>query len=273
MLTIQEVIQVTPPAPNIVGNRYHPIDGSDQSLNTPDYCYQQMNDAPLRAPNTPAPFGSFTLESLSFDGAVIGQAGSQSYKSRRRRMRGASTSTLGPVIRERSVKPARSRQAGGDSEGLSAFFNKGFDIEYKADILDPGVSNRGLDCSGTSTQDVREFVCPVRFCIKAFKRLEHLKRHVLTHTRQRPYACHHCARCFSRSDNLQQHMRTHDAPGSSSGEPIMLASCGSLPMAFAPVEHYRSSSAAPGMYGTMEDPFSIHIRYGSLSIVVSTADS
>ena len=46
--------------------------------------------------------------------------------------------------------------------------------------------------------------CPIPTCGRLFKRLEHLKRHVRTHTQERPYVCPHCNKAFSRSDNLAQ---------------------------------------------------------------------
>ncbi|RKF64516.1 Transcription factor steA [Erysiphe neolycopersici] len=52
--------------------------------------------------------------------------------------------------------------------------------------------------------------CPIPTCGRLFKRLEHLKRHVRTHTQEKPYVCPHCNKAFSRSDNLAQHKRTHD---------------------------------------------------------------
>jgi len=55
----------------------------------------------------------------------------------------------------------------------------------------------------------RAFSCPLEFCQRPFRRLEHLKRHVRTHTRERPYLCGQCGRSFSRQDNLLQHIRTH----------------------------------------------------------------
>jgi transcription factor STE12 len=57
--------------------------------------------------------------------------------------------------------------------------------------------------------------CPIPSCGRLFKRLEHLKRHVRTHTQERPYICNHCNKAFSRSDNLAQHRRTHDRDGTS----------------------------------------------------------
>ncbi|KAI2630469.1 STE like transcription factor-domain-containing protein [Xylaria nigripes] len=47
--------------------------------------------------------------------------------------------------------------------------------------------------------------CPIPTCGRIFKRLEHLKRHVRTHTQERPYICPHCNKAFSRSDNLAQY--------------------------------------------------------------------
>lgn len=54
------------------------------------------------------------------------------------------------------------------------------------------------------------FSCPLLSCGRLFKRLEHLKRHVRTHTQERPYECSRCAKRFSRSDNLTQHYKTHE---------------------------------------------------------------
>ncbi|KAL3419382.1 Transcription factor steA 2 [Phlyctema vagabunda] len=59
--------------------------------------------------------------------------------------------------------------------------------------------------------------CPIPTCGRLFKRLEHLKRHVRTHTQERPYICPHCNKAFSRSDNLAQHRRTHDRGDGSEG--------------------------------------------------------
>ncbi|KAK7206195.1 transcription factor STE12 [Myxozyma melibiosi] len=64
--------------------------------------------------------------------------------------------------------------------------------------------------SSTGSSGRKSHTCPVASCGRIFARLEHLKRHVRTHTNERPYKCKICNRGFSRSDNLAQHRRTHD---------------------------------------------------------------
>lgn len=61
--------------------------------------------------------------------------------------------------------------------------------------------------------------CPIPTCGRLFKRLEHLKRHVRTHTQERPYVCNACGKAFSRSDNLAQHRRTHERTDGVEGFP------------------------------------------------------
>ncbi|ORY06345.1 hypothetical protein K493DRAFT_203391, partial [Basidiobolus meristosporus CBS 931.73] len=55
------------------------------------------------------------------------------------------------------------------------------------------------------------YVCPYVGCDWSFKRCEHLKRHQLVHTKERPYVCEYpgCGKSFSRSDNYSAHYRTH----------------------------------------------------------------
>ncbi|KAF9039888.1 hypothetical protein BJ165DRAFT_1407051 [Panaeolus papilionaceus] len=60
---------------------------------------------------------------------------------------------------------------------------------------------------------VRAFVCPLYSCGRLFKRMEHLKRHLRTHTMEKPFSCPFCNKKFSRSDNLTQHVRTHERTG------------------------------------------------------------
>jgi len=78
---------------------------------------------------------------------------------------------------------------------------------------DPLLHTFHCDTNGYPITDkgltTKVFVCPLMCCGRMFKRLEHLKRHMRTHTMERPFQCLRCGRRFSRSDNLNQHHRTH----------------------------------------------------------------
>ncbi|KAJ2132928.1 hypothetical protein GGF48_000555 [Coemansia sp. RSA 921] len=63
-----------------------------------------------------------------------------------------------------------------------------------------------LDLSGG-----RAYQCGKRNCSAVFKRPEHLKRHILVHTQERPFQCRAqgCGRRFSRRDNYATHTKKH----------------------------------------------------------------
>jgi len=61
-----------------------------------------------------------------------------------------------------------------------------------------------MDDSGTATSD--QLPCP--YCPKLFASNWHLKRHVLTHTRENRFKCDVCNKDFSRNDNLKSHLKT-----------------------------------------------------------------
>ncbi|KAI9204206.1 uncharacterized protein BJ171DRAFT_424497 [Polychytrium aggregatum] len=56
---------------------------------------------------------------------------------------------------------------------------------------------------------IKRYRCQFPGCPSSFARAEHLQRHQLIHTGERPYRCDICGRYFSRRDNLQQHHQTH----------------------------------------------------------------
>ncbi|KAJ5256907.1 hypothetical protein N7478_013011 [Penicillium angulare] len=55
------------------------------------------------------------------------------------------------------------------------------------------------------TDKPRPHVCTT--CSRSFARLEHLKRHERSHTKEKPFECPECARCFARRDLLLRHQQ------------------------------------------------------------------
>lgn len=65
------------------------------------------------------------------------------------------------------------------------------------------------------TSKPRPYACTT--CGRSFARLEHLKRHVRSHTKEKPFECSQCTRCFTRRDVLLRHeQKLHAAKPQSS---------------------------------------------------------
>ncbi|GES78486.1 zinc finger C2H2 protein ECU08_0560-like [Rhizophagus clarus] len=66
--------------------------------------------------------------------------------------------------------------------------------------------------NSTSSSAKNRHACDWPGCTWSFKRLEHLKRHMITHTGERKYTCSYpgCGKRFGRSDNFAAHYRTHN---------------------------------------------------------------
>lgn len=76
--------------------------------------------------------------------------------------------------------------------------------------INPKVRTRGRkENKAADMNDLSKiFVCT--FCLRRFKRQEHLKRHFRSlHTAEKPYECPTCLKKFSRTDNLNQHIKVH----------------------------------------------------------------
>ncbi|KAM9859651.1 POZ (BTB) and AT hook-containing zinc finger 1 [Aulostomus maculatus] len=93
----------------------------------------------------------------------------------------------------------------------------------------PGLLENGVQLHGGLTMDNgrkrertrRHVGCDI--CGKVFRDVYHLNRHKLSHSGEKPYACHVCGLRFKRKDRMSYHVRSHDG---SVGKPYVCQSCG-----------------------------------------------
>ncbi|KAM7006565.1 POZ (BTB) and AT hook-containing zinc finger 1 isoform 1-T1 [Tautogolabrus adspersus] len=88
----------------------------------------------------------------------------------------------------------------------------------------PGLTENGeltLDNGRKRERTRRHVGCDI--CGKVFRDVYHLNRHKLSHSGEKPYACHVCGLRFKRKDRMSYHVRSHDG---SVGKPYVCQSCG-----------------------------------------------
>ncbi|KAI1111439.1 hypothetical protein F5Y14DRAFT_443325 [Nemania sp. NC0429] len=70
-------------------------------------------------------------------------------------------------------------------------------------------TTRGQSGTAESSTTSMLFQCAVPGCQKAFRRKEHLTRHLKSHDTEPQYVCHICGRRYARSDVLKRHVEFH----------------------------------------------------------------
>ncbi|XP_034022319.1 POZ-, AT hook-, and zinc finger-containing protein 1 isoform X2 [Thalassophryne amazonica] len=133
--------------------------------------------------------------------------------------------TCGKAFTEASRLKNHEAQHGASScGGLAAAGTLSLLNHPQAVLMENGVQlHAGLtvDSSRKRERTRRHVGCDI--CGKVFRDVYHLNRHKLSHSGEKPYACHVCGLRFKRKDRMSYHVRSHDG---SVGKPYVCQSCG-----------------------------------------------
>ncbi|KAF2272508.1 uncharacterized protein EI97DRAFT_207839 [Westerdykella ornata] len=99
------------------------------------------------------------------------------------------------------------------------------------------------------TDKPRPHICLT--CTRSFARLEHLKRHERSHTKEKPFECQQCTRAFARRDLLLRHQQKLHQQGATSSKPRLgrRESTTGLPSATGRVRKNSIASSVTGAAG------------------------
>ncbi|KAJ6620416.1 hypothetical protein B0H10DRAFT_2215942 [Mycena sp. CBHHK59/15] len=130
--------------------------------------------------------------------AAFQQQQTQRPRSHEETMREAYAANQQQTAQQAAAAQAQAQQQQ-QQPGSAGYANSGF----------PATAGTNSHYPPPAELKTKAFICPLFSCGRLFKRMEHLRRHLRTHTMERPFACPRCNKRFSRSDNLNQHVRTH----------------------------------------------------------------
>ncbi|KAJ8607535.1 hypothetical protein MRB53_040245 [Persea americana] len=117
----------------------------------------------------------------------------------------------------------------------------------------------------SKTDKPRPHVCTT--CMRSFARLEHLKRHERSHTKEKPFECPECARCFARRDLLLRHQQKLHLITTPLTRPKAGRRESSSSVAGNSSAKVRKGSAAAGVMGAPNLPGQVRPRANTISHV------
>ncbi|KAF9547138.1 hypothetical protein EC957_008818 [Mortierella hygrophila] len=185
----------------------------------------------------------------------------------------------------------RERGEGYESGGAAAAANNGGEGGESAG--DSGGKHRNNSVSSNASQSSSSSLshyhphmsgnkhpCKFPTCGWSFKRYEHLKRHMLVHTKERAFVCdyHGCEKSFSRSDNFSAHLRTHSKKSAAVAAAAAAGTTAAHIRRFERQQQQMTEAAATGGSGSgdrsmMIDPIRTNFPNSSTSALVSSGPS
>lgn len=137
--------------------------------------------------------------------------------------------TCGKAFTEASRLKNHEAQHGASAGGVNSLGDSLSTAGAMSLMSPPGLVGNGvllhgglaLDNGRKRERTRRHVGCDI--CGKVFRDVYHLNRHKLSHSGEKPYACHVCGLRFKRKDRMSYHVRSHDG---SVGKPYVCQSCG-----------------------------------------------
>ncbi|KAL4807517.1 fungal-specific transcription factor domain-containing protein [Aspergillus unguis] len=115
------------------------------------------------------------------------------------------------------IGPMVDQSLGTSPQDLSSISEIPGDINASKDNMKKEPTANASNFPPPKTDKPRPHGCTT--CGRSFARLEHLKRHERSHTKEKPFECPDCARCFARRDLLLRHQQKLHATTTPSSRP------------------------------------------------------